>query len=190
MSRTLQRALLLLGMSALLSAVGATGATANRLRIAAQNLTRTGPVTLRTPEGRIIRCETRMRGSVGGTISKVVGTVIGRITEVTVEGCVGGIITARNLPWDKTYDAFTGTLPRVASVRARIRREWEAIYNEMPGLRCIYNMTPMVGSYVLPGGELFIISEATWIRSSTAFCPEIRESGSLLIETAIRVELI
>lgn len=82
----------------------------------------------------IIRCNVTLEGNfVESTITKVVGTLIGRITRAgIIRPCTGGTAWIYNgeetnevlggrlgntLPWHITYEGFEGTLPNITGVR-------------------------------------------------------------------------
>jgi len=178
-------------VSALLSVITATVAPAARFRIPEQNLRSTGVITGRTPEGAIIRCTAIMTGFIGGTIMKVAGSPVGRITEVLVERCTGGTLIPANLPWDKTYRGFTGTLPNITQAKFDIWRIWMARGRTPFGeFTCRYGSTPTSGSLILPEGETYVVDESVTIRSETPFCPSMTESGRLAVMPPIPVSLI
>jgi hypothetical protein len=67
-----------------------------------------------------ISCNVTLEGSyAANTISKVVGTTIGRVTRATVGSpCTGGTasILQGTLPWELEYMSFTGTLPNITGI--------------------------------------------------------------------------
>ncbi len=188
MSRLLQRALVLLGALTLVSAVAAVGTSARQFRITAENLMIEGVVQGRTAGGVVVTCNMQLRGNVGGQIAKVVGTVIGRITEARFEMCMNGTIRANNLPWTKTYDGFQGTLPNITAFKSTINDDITARAREILELECRYR--GMVGSFILPEGGRFRFDETVSIRSETAFCPEVSISGTPAVTPRIRAALI
>jgi hypothetical protein len=73
-----------------------------------------------TPLGTI-ECTVTFLGAFDAqTISKVIGAQIGDVSLADVGGgtCVGGSATIlqASLPWDATYNSFSGTLPTIAGV--------------------------------------------------------------------------
>lgn len=186
MLRTLNRLLLLVAALASISMFAASAAPAREFRIVAARLTREGPVTVRSGLATI-RCTVRMIGEVGGQIRKVIGTVIGRITEARTERCEGGTLTPARLPWNKRYNGFTGFLPNITGFRALIDRHWRV---EALGVTCEYGPS-MAGTLVLPEGGTFRIDESVRIRSeSGGLCPEVSEGGGLAVNAPIRMTLI
>ncbi len=74
-----------------------------------------------------IRCPVTLEGAFSSaTIAKVTGAAIGSVNRVTVrnESCTGGHATAltERLPWRITYEAFTGTLPRITGIKVLLIR--------------------------------------------------------------------
>jgi hypothetical protein len=74
-----------------------------------------------------VRCPVTIEGSFHNvTIPKIVGTLIGNITRVPVknESCTGGHATAltERLPWNITYEGFTGRLPAIETIKVLLLR--------------------------------------------------------------------
>src|SRR5215207_2569004 len=74
--------------------------------------------------GNII-CPVTVHGSLHRSIAKVVGTLAGMASSVSIDitGCresfgVGNITDVRilGLPWHRTYESFTGTLPNITAI--------------------------------------------------------------------------
>jgi hypothetical protein len=117
--------LALMAAVTMLSAV--SSASANRLsvnnqtfRIVWANLEFQAPSA-----GSTISCPVTLEGSfTSPTIVKRAGSVIGRVSRATIRGnlaageCTGGsaTIAQETLPWDITYESFTGTLPTIERI--------------------------------------------------------------------------
>lgn len=70
--------------------------------------------------GVSITCPVTLEGSfLERTATKVRNALAARITAATVGTCQegGGTILAMSLPWEVTYQSFTGTLPNITGVR-------------------------------------------------------------------------
>ncbi len=68
-------------------------------------------------------CEVSLAGTLHSrTISKTANTLIGYITEASVNRCArgGATILRATLPWHVTYRAFAGSLPNISSVANNI----------------------------------------------------------------------
>lgn len=115
----------------LLAALGATlllaslvgSASARSFSTSSQTLRRTfRTVTFGGAFGSI-RCGLTLEGSLHSrTIAKVVGSLIGYITSVTIGVCETGSVTvlSATLPWHMTYAGFTGTLPNITGIRENV----------------------------------------------------------------------
>jgi hypothetical protein len=68
-----------------------------------------------------VTCKVTMEGSYHSrTIAKVAEALIGYVTKVTVQECTGGSATAVGLPWHMRYEGFTGTLPRIETLKEKV----------------------------------------------------------------------
>lgn len=91
-------------------------------------------------EGGIsITCPVTLEGSfLERTATKVAGVLRARITRSTVGTCREGraTILGETLPWNVTYQSFTGTLPNISGVRYALLN---AAFQVEPGLgiRCL-----------------------------------------------------
>jgi len=122
------RTFLKLALTAALATVALTAtmgvASANRLSIDDQDFDiRWARLNFTGAGGSInVSCEVTLLGRFhSATITKTRGSLIGFIDHVSVNtpGCVGGqgIPLTEALPWHVRYDSFTGTLPRITTVR-------------------------------------------------------------------------
>jgi hypothetical protein len=115
--------------AALVLAIAANAASANRLSTSERNfLIRWSPLTLASTAGSSIRCSVTLDGSFhSSTITKSIGLLIGYINAATIAGtsgngreavCAGGTATVlrETFPWHGQYNGFTGTLPRIAAI--------------------------------------------------------------------------
>lgn len=105
---------------------GAVGAaSARNLSSSTQNIRVTWSMVEFGVAGTGVRCHLTLEGSFHArTIAKVARSLIGAITRAIInEGfCTNGRARAKSLPWHITYEAFTGTLPNIASVRLLLSR--------------------------------------------------------------------
>jgi hypothetical protein len=73
-------------------------------------------------------CEARVEGRFHTrSITKTAGSLVGYITAATIIRCArgGGTVNQASLPWHRRYRAFSGTLPRIATVEETITgAEW------------------------------------------------------------------
>jgi hypothetical protein len=125
----LRSALLLAALAATaLFTVAVAGASANRLRIL--NGERGfrivwSPMTFSINTGAVIRCPATLEGTFhSSSFTKTAGSLLGFVTRAVLatERCTGGSATflTETLPWHVQYGSFSGTLPRIASVRVRL----------------------------------------------------------------------
>jgi len=88
--------------------------------------------------GRSIRCNLTLEGTYErSTIAKLARNRIGKVTEAKFAECSRGSATAlrETLPWEVTYQSFTGTLPAITSVTQNFIA-W-AFKLEVEGLACL-----------------------------------------------------
>lgn len=90
--------------------------------------------------GGAVRCGVTLEGEfTSATINKTANAVIGNNTVGNVNGaaCTGGhaTILRETLPWKVTYEAFTGTLPNITSVKLLLLAPRFRI--ETSGLTCL-----------------------------------------------------
>jgi len=95
------------------------------------------PLTLEAG-GRSIRCNVTLEGTYErSSIAKLAGNRIGRVTSANAGECTRGTATAlrETLPWEVTYNSFTGTLPVIRTVTQNlIRSSFKA---EVEGIACL-----------------------------------------------------
>jgi len=123
--------LLLAGLTAgLLMAVAVGSASANRLSVSSRNFRAVWSNLRFFGEGGIeaeAQCPVTLEGSFhSGTISKVIGALIGHVTSaVSGSGAAcrrgSSTILRETLPWHITYEGFSGTLPRITTVTLLVR---------------------------------------------------------------------
>ncbi len=144
-------------ITAVALAAAITNASASRLSISNRNIrvTWTSLELSNTTTTEIIRCPVTLEGSfTESTIRKVLRALIGVISRasVTAASCTGGTVTIRqeSLPWRYTYDGFTGTLPRIQTVRALIVRLTFEIHTQIATCTdATTEESPAVGNAVL-----------------------------------------
>jgi hypothetical protein len=110
--------------AALLLSAALSTASASRLSVSNRNIRVTwSSLEFRSPIVTV-RCRVTIEGSFhSATIPKMEGTLVGYITRATVDSanCTNATATAEGLPWHITYESFTGTLPRIETVRLLLR---------------------------------------------------------------------
>jgi len=128
MNRTM-RALLVALVSASAIVAFAAGASARTLRVDEQrfDLKWTETVPLRMIVGaNTISCPITLRGRFESALINKTVTRIGEINTVIQEEarCAGLVIfrASATLPWEVMYEAFTGTLPNITSMRVQLLR--------------------------------------------------------------------
>ncbi|HEV7774751.1 MAG TPA: hypothetical protein VGO48_15830 [Conexibacter sp.] len=70
-----------------------------------------------------VECEIIVNGSFHErTLSKTTGTLSGFISSANINRCSRGAVTvlAETLPWHVQYESFTGALPTITNIRAKI----------------------------------------------------------------------
>jgi hypothetical protein len=98
----------------------------------------------------VIRCDLTLEGSFHTrTFAKTRASLVGYVTRAAISRpCTGGEpqLLAESLPWHLRYDAFTGTLPRLTSVRFQMIgfSLWYTVF----GVRCLYRSTTAEPLYV------------------------------------------
>jgi hypothetical protein len=107
----------------LLSAGLVGSASAGRLQTSSQRVKATwARLEFRGGFGTV-ECEVVVEGSFHArTIAKTTGALTGSITVATITRCARGTATVlrETLPWHVQYQSFTGTLPNITSISARV----------------------------------------------------------------------
>lgn len=114
--------LAVVGATVLLSALVGT-ASAGRLSTSSQRIRASFARVAFAGGFGTVDCEVAVEGSFHErTISKTAGTLSGFITAANVTRCASGAGTVLReaLPWHVQYQSFTGTLPRILTIRASI----------------------------------------------------------------------
>jgi hypothetical protein len=129
--------------AALCLGVMVDSSSARRLEVSTQRI-RTITPEFSAIGGEIrITCSITTEGSFHSrTISKVSGALVGYITRISIaHPCRGGEIRAltETLPWHIEYLSFTGTLPRITSMRGAL--VGLNIQQEAIGITCLYRTT-------------------------------------------------
>ena len=102
-------------------------------------------------------CEIVVRGSFHTrSIAKVVGTLIGYITEANINRCFWGSATLNrgSLPWHRRYRSFVGTLPNITGFAETITgAEW-TIREPTFGITCTVRResSSTIATYTLAAG--------------------------------------
>lgn len=84
--------------------------------------------------GTTVRCAATLEGEFDTlAVAKTAGTNIGYVTRASLGACTGGSATVLTgtLPWELNYEAFTGTLPNIASIRQALLRAAFQVRNEI-----------------------------------------------------------
>ena len=143
-----------LGLSvAILLAIGAATATANRLSVSNRNIRAVWtPVDM----DNVIECNLTMEGTFhSATFSKTIGGQIGHITRSAVSNCSESFtVLTEDLPWPILYQRFTGRLPRIASLGIAIVSY--SLNVGISGIQCLYR-----AGEVSPVQAIANINEAT-----------------------------
>jgi hypothetical protein len=89
------------------------------------------------------RCQITLEGSFHTrTMAKVAGSLVGYITRALLGPCSNGTktILSETLPWHLQYAGFTGTLPRIVSIRFNVVG-WSQRIREPFGITCLFRST-------------------------------------------------
>lgn len=139
-------------VAALMLAVAVTTATAGRIQLSSQQFRATwAPVSFQISAG-VMRCNVTLEGSLHSrTLAKVSGALVGHISRASIGSCVGGELRPlpESLPWHVRYSSFSGTLPRISTVRFGIVG-FTLWFNHLFGIRCLYRSTagePLHGTW-------------------------------------------
>ena len=106
-----------------------------------------------------VECEVLLQGSLHSrSNAKLVGTLIGYISEGTVIRCSrgGATLLAASLPWHRRYRGFVGTLPNISSVSETVTgAEW-TLREPTFGVTCTIRRESFVGilTLTLTGGAV------------------------------------
>ena len=155
-----------------------------------------------------VRCNVTMEGSFhANTIVKTLHTLIGNITRAIVgRPCTGGEAWAWNgtegaltgvssLPWNMSYEGFTGTLPTIAGIRVLLRNTKFSIRSGI----CLgtYTLTNWNFTFIVAADRTVTITPGTEsFEPSEGECPSLIYSGTssritlLGTATSITVTLI
>jgi len=129
-------------MAALLLSTAVSTAPANRLSVSNQAIRATwNNLEFTAPGVFTVRCRVTLEGSFHErTFSKSHGSLIGAVSRAFVkeESCVNGLAQPKRLPWHITFESFTGTLPRMRSVRLLLSRFRFLLRFSSPIVRCEY----------------------------------------------------
>lgn len=110
--------------TALLLAAAVGGAAARSFSVSNQNIRATWRSLEFQSELVTIRCPVTLEGSLAArTFPKVIGMLIARINvqRVAEGSCVNGRVTIPPGIWHVSYEAFTGSLPRITSLLTLMR---------------------------------------------------------------------
>jgi hypothetical protein len=150
-----------------------------------------------------ITCQMTLEGSLHSrTITKTTGTLIGYITAANLGTCGIGTATIfrERLPWHIRYGGFTGTLPRIETIRTNvIGFAWR--FRTNTGETCTTTSTatnPLVITYnveaggAIPGSTLggTIPTESECFRANATFRSDVGVTTVLNSTTRITVRLI
>jgi hypothetical protein len=153
--------------AALVLAAVVSTASANRLSTSSQPVRATwSQVSFEFGPGiGTIRCAVTLEGSFHGrTFAKAREALVGYITRALIQTpCSNAELhfLGETLPWHLRYEAFTGTLPRMTSVRFKLA-ELSLWFTREFGIRCLYR-SPL---------------SFTWFRGEPSPIPEFPEFGT------------
>jgi hypothetical protein len=186
-----QGRLLLAGLtSALLMAIAISAASANRLATNEQQVRLIFSPMVFTGEGiePPVRCPVTLEKSFHSkTIAKVLESLIGYVTKVTVGTCTGGTARANTetLPWHIRYGGFTGTLPNIVTLLGKsIRTSFTIAARAIP-VPCRYTPSSVTGTTnVGAGGRVTGLTiTGRGIASETFGCPRGSLEGTASVTT-------
>lgn len=134
-----------------------------------------------------VACPVTLEGSFHEkTITKTFGSQIGYITRTNTNlfNCTGGdfILLEETLPWNITYDSFTGTLPQIGFVIMRFVN-FAVRVSEFAGLLCLYRTSAgepikaRLGRLSTGTANVGFLTEGR-IRPVTFGCPEAAHVSS------------
>jgi len=89
-------------------------------------------------------CEVIVNGTFHeNTMAKVAGLLTGFVTAANITRCARGAVTVlrETLPWHTQYDSFSGTLPNITSIRARIIGVAFRVSEPTFGINCLSKST-------------------------------------------------
>jgi hypothetical protein len=195
--------LTVLGASLLLGAVVGT-ASARNLSSSSQQLRATFARIEMGGSGFIAICALTLEGSFHErTTAKVAERLVGNVTRAGFGGCSTGSATVlqETLPWHVRYQSFTGTLPNITSVRAKIIGAGVQVRENAFGVTCLlrsstteptfatFNREALGGlSSVTVSGEIASGVECSGIRggvSGTSNSLTVQSSASRITVTLI-----
>lgn len=169
--------LIVVGASLLL----ASAASAGRLSTSSQQLRATFARIEMGGEAGIAICALTLEGSFHErTTAKVAERLVGYVTSATFGGCSTGSATVlrESLPWHVRFQGFTGTLPNISSIRAKIVGAGVSVRENL-GIVCLIRSTatePTIASFsrealgalsgVTVSGEIASGAECSGIRGT------------------------
>lgn len=132
------------------------------------------PLTL-SAGSTIIRCPVTLEGTfTTRSIVKIPGQRVAAVTAAASNGCPGVNFTllTTSLPWSMTYNSFTGTLPRIETVKLNLIGM--AFQLETSGISCLATTRterPFRGIATVNSGEIrtFTAEEGSSIETSGGF---------------------
>jgi hypothetical protein len=140
-------------MTAVLVVLGALASAANARNLSISD--QTVRATFRELEfsggAGTTRCAVTMEGSFHArTVEKTLERLVGYLTRVTLGACATGTATvlAETLPWHVQYNGFTGTLPAITTVRAKIVGMAFRIREPGFGVACLARTTAAEPSHI------------------------------------------
>jgi hypothetical protein len=159
----------------MLAVVGATvllaglvgSASAGRLSTSSQRLRATWARLNFSGGFGTLECEVVVEGSFHErTISKTTGTLSGFITAANITRCASGAGTVlrETLPWHVRYASFTGTLPNISTIAARIIGAGFSLRDPGTGATCL----------VRAATSVFVV---TFLREASGATSSVSASG-------------
>lgn len=186
--------LVVVGASLVLAAL-VGGASARNLSTTTRviNASWTG-LSFRTGAGTA-ECEVIVNGTFHqNTVSKVTGTLSGFVTAANITRCArgGATVLRETLPWHVQYDSFTGTLPNIASISARIIGVAFRITEPVFGIGCLSRSSTTEPATLTFNREIVTGAVRSATAGGTVRCGEVSGSfgGTSSSLTAFTVTLI
>lgn len=148
----LQRTLLGLASAAVLLAALVSTASARNYSTTNQSLRATFREFRFVLPGATTNCQLTIEGSFHHrTAAKVIGSLVGVLTRVTLGPCASGTATIlqETLPWHALYSGFTGALPNITTLRANLPNAALRV-REAGGIACLARSSvaePVVGTF-------------------------------------------
>jgi hypothetical protein len=166
-------------IAALILLAAASTANARRFQISERGFrTVFAPLTMGAEGQQPVVCGLTLEGSFHSrTITKVVGALIGYVTNAEVANCTRETarVLKETLPWHIQYVSFSGTLPNISSIRDAVTG-FSFLVRAFGFVSCLYRSEtahPAFGEILLSSGvaNRERADEST-LQPGTGLCPE------------------